>query len=103
MLAAQGARVDALGRQLDAPRIIPQLFPRLRAAKALQESVRRRAPVLAEPMHDFRRAWASACRAAGVPGLLKHDLRRLAMRRANDDRQGDNRRRRLVSVTPVFG
>jgi hypothetical protein len=27
---------------------------------------------------DFRRAWANACHAARVPGLLFHDLRRAA-------------------------
>ena len=32
-------------------------------------------------MRDFRRAGATACREAGVPGLLKHDLRRSAVRR----------------------
>jgi integrase len=29
---------------------------------------------------DFKRSWATACRAAGVPGLLFHDLRRSAVR-----------------------
>jgi hypothetical protein len=38
------------------------------------------APVRGEPMRDFRRAWVSACRGAGMPGLLKHDLRRSAVR-----------------------
>jgi integrase len=37
--------------------------------------------VLGEPIRDFRRAWATACRGAGVPGLLKHDRRRSAARR----------------------
>jgi len=29
---------------------------------------------------DFRKAWATACRAAGCPGLLVHDFRRTAAR-----------------------
>lgn len=33
------------------------------------------------PLIDFRPAWKAATRAAGVPGLLVHDLRRSAVRR----------------------
>lgn len=33
-----------------------------------------------EPILDFRGAWRSACRAAGVPGRIFHDLRRTAVR-----------------------
>jgi integrase len=33
-----------------------------------------------EPIASFRKAWASACRFAGVPGRLFHDLRRCAAR-----------------------
>lgn len=32
------------------------------------------------PIKDIRGAWASACRKAGVPGRLVHDLRRTAVR-----------------------
>ena len=29
---------------------------------------------------DFKKAWATACRKAGVPGMLRHDMRRSAVR-----------------------
>jgi integrase len=67
VLRAQVARVDALQRKLG--RIIPCLFPYL--------SGRKRA---GQPRRDFRKAWGSACKAAGVAGRLRHDLRRTATR-----------------------
>ena len=40
-------------------------------------------------MRSLRRAWVTACRKAGRPGLLPHDLRRSAVR--NLERAGISR------------
>ena len=36
--------------------------------------------LLGRPIGDFRRAWKTACEAAGVPGKTFHSLRRSAVR-----------------------
>jgi integrase len=65
--------VKTLERQLG--RIVPSLFPHLgTGARAGQ------------PRRDFRKAWATACRQAGVPGRYRHDFRRTAVR--NMERRG---------------
>jgi len=68
LLAEQFGRVDELQRELK--RIIPYVFPHF-AGTPKRRGARRCA---------FRKAWATACTAAGVPGMYRHDLRRTAVR-----------------------
>ena len=67
LLGAQITRVDALQRRLG--RIVPALFPH--GGKGVRAGT---------PRVDFRKAWATACQAAGVPGKHRHDFRRSAVR-----------------------
>jgi integrase len=66
VLADQVARVRALEQQ--SGRIIPWLFPHLTG------------PHAGHMVNDLRKTWTRACRAAGLPGILFHDLRRSAVR-----------------------
>jgi len=67
LVAAQVARVEALQRRLG--RIVPWLFPH--GGTGPRAGARRK---------DFRKAWTTACEAAGAPGMLRHDFRRTAVR-----------------------
>ena len=51
-------------RERELGRIVPQVFTRAHG----------------EPLGTFNKAWATACRAAGVPGRVLHDFRRTAVR-----------------------
>ena len=61
LLVAQRERTRDLQRRTG--RIIPWVFHRK-----------------GQPIGEFKRAWATACRVAGCPGRLVHDLRRTAVR-----------------------
>jgi integrase len=51
-------------RERELGRIVPHVFTRAHG----------------EPLGTFNKAWATACRAAGVPGRVLHDFRRTAVR-----------------------
>jgi integrase len=49
-----------------------------------------------KPIRSFRRSWLTACRVAGVPGRLRHDFRRTAVR--NLERAGVSRSAAMAMV-----
>ena len=67
VLEAQRERTRAVERETG--RIVPWVFHRG-----------------GRPIKDFRKAWSTACRRAGVPGRILHDFRRTAVR--NLERSG---------------
>lgn len=66
LLREQFARVDRLSRE--SGRIIPHVFPHLTGR------------FQGERIGNFRQAWQTACRRAGMPGKLVHDFRRTGVR-----------------------
>jgi integrase len=71
MLRDHVERVHELARQMQrVPRWLFPIFPGPYIPKWLVGRQRR----------DFRKAWATACKAAGYPGAMRHDFRRSATR-----------------------
>jgi integrase len=67
LLAAQRATVEALQRKLG--RVIPDVFVHTD-----------KGPLQGKQQGEFRKAWRTATRRAGYPGVLLHDLRRSGIR-----------------------
>ena len=74
----------------------PRMFPMTRELRSVLERQRERTTALEQAegriipwvfhragsrIRTFRRSWITACRKAGVPGKIPHDLRRSAVRR----------------------
>ena len=56
------------------------MTPELRGLRVAQWERTRVFHRKGQPIGEFKRAWATACRVAGCPGRLVHDLRRTAVR-----------------------
>ncbi|MFQ5695241.1 MAG: tyrosine-type recombinase/integrase [Terriglobia bacterium] len=80
-------RLDPGTTKNDQPRVIPltrELLEVLKGQLQRRNAARPDCPLVffrkERSIGNFRKAWARACRAAGVPGVLFHDLRRTAVR-----------------------
>jgi integrase len=72
-----GTTKNSEGRTVVMTALVYQVLAQCIAGKKHDESVFTRE---GKPVGDFRKTWEKVCKAAGVPDLLFHDLRRTAVR-----------------------
>jgi integrase len=73
-----GTTKNGEGREVTMNGVVRELLALCIAAKGPEDYVFTRTS--GERVRDIRPAWKQACTAAGIPGLLFHDLRRTAVR-----------------------
>jgi integrase len=73
-----GTTKNKNGREVTMTTAVHNLLAQCVAGKSSEDAVFTRSD--GKPVRDFRDTWAKATKAAGVPGLLFHDLRRTAAR-----------------------
>ena len=81
-----GATKNGEGRLFPYGLLLPELAAVIEARWQEREALKKRGVIVAnvfhrngKPISDFRRAWNTACEAAGCPGRLRHDFRRTAV------------------------
>ena len=102
----QGVRLERGTTKTGEPRVFPftqELGHLLRQQRAEQDRLKRTGVICpfvfhrdGQPIKSFTKAWRTACRAAGCPGRIPHDLRRTAVR--NLERAGVPRSTAMAMV-----
>ncbi len=83
ILLNPGETKNDRGRVVEMTQGVRELLTECLAGKTSDDLVFTRAS--GRPVGNFRRAWSTACRDAGTPGLLFHDLRRSGVRNMRRD------------------